>query len=149
MAIQQIEVNLQWEKLWNLAEIAITWRYDNFLYSENINRPCCYVWKIEISSSKHRVSHFERVNTHYQSLQIWIGLNETSYHNLNALPQALPYILYEISMVLGYLQRVTIIFFEKKINKCLFINLTLMHSKALELAPNLWYFHYDTFVGDV
>ena len=62
-------------------------------------------------------SHFERVTTHYQILKIWIGLNVTRYHNLNALPHALlhalPYIFYKICLVLGYLQRVNIIFLKK------------------------------------
>ena len=38
----------------------------------------------------------ERVTTYYQTLQTWIGHNETRYHNFNVLPQAsshaLPYI---------------------------------------------------------
>ena len=36
---------------------------------------------------------FERVTTHYQTLQTWIGHDATRYHNLNALPQALPHVL--------------------------------------------------------
>ena len=35
---------------------------------------------------------FERVTTHYQTLQTWIGHNATHNHNFNTLPQALPYI---------------------------------------------------------
>ena len=35
---------------------------------------------------------FERVTTHYQTLQTWIGHGATRYHNFNALPHALPYI---------------------------------------------------------
>ena len=54
----------------------------------------------------------------FQTLQTWIGHNATRYHNLNALPHVLPYplpySLSEICQVLGYLQRVTIIFFKKK-----------------------------------
>ena len=33
---------------------------------------------------------FERLTTHYQALQTWIGHNATRYHNFNALPHALP-----------------------------------------------------------
>ena len=33
---------------------------------------------------------FERVTTNYQALKRWIGHNATRYHNLNALPYALP-----------------------------------------------------------
>ena len=29
---------------------------------------------------------FERVTTHYQTLQTWIGHDATRYHNFNALP---------------------------------------------------------------
>ena len=35
---------------------------------------------------------FERVTTHDQTLQTWIGHNLMGYSNLNALPHALPYI---------------------------------------------------------
>ena len=42
---------------------------------------------------------FERVTTHYQTLQTWIGHNSTRYHNFNALPCS------QFSMVGGYLQR--------------------------------------------
>ena len=52
---------------------------------------------------------FERVTTHYKALQTWIGDNATRYHNFNALPHALPYIFFQLSMVWGYLQCVTII----------------------------------------
>ena len=50
---------------------------------------------------------FERVTTHYQTLQTWIGHNATRYHNFNVLLHTLPYIFYKFSMVWGYLQRVT------------------------------------------
>ena len=51
---------------------------------------------------------FERVTTHYQILQIWIGHNATRYHNFSALPHAFPYIFSQFSIVGGYLQRVII-----------------------------------------
>ena len=71
---------------------------------------------------------FEPVTIYYQTLQTlighngtrhhkcyrafslsltWTGHNTTPYHNLNALPHALPYIFSQFSMVWGYLQRVT------------------------------------------
>ena len=36
---------------------------------------------------------FERVTTHYQTLQAWISHDATHYHNFNALPHALPHAL--------------------------------------------------------
>ena len=36
---------------------------------------------------------FERVTTHYQILQTWIGDNATLYHNFIALPHASPHAL--------------------------------------------------------
>ena len=36
---------------------------------------------------------FERVTTHYQTLRIWIGHDAWRYHNLSALPYALPRVL--------------------------------------------------------
>ena len=42
---------------------------------------------------------FERVTTHYQTLQTWIGHTAMCYHNLHALPHALPYIFSQFSMV--------------------------------------------------
>ena len=36
---------------------------------------------------------YERVTTHYQTLQTRIGYNATRYHNFNALPHALPHAL--------------------------------------------------------
>ena len=42
---------------------------------------------------------FERVSTHYQTLQTWIGHNATRYHNLSALVHALLYIFSQFSMV--------------------------------------------------
>ena len=77
---------------------------------------------------------FERVTTHYQTLQTWrghmqrviitstryhthyrtflLGLtwvdhNAMRYHNFNVLPHALPYIFTQLSMVWGFLERVT------------------------------------------
>ena len=45
---------------------------------------------------------FERVTTHYQTLQTWTGHNVTRYHNFNALshalPHALPYIFSQFNM---------------------------------------------------
>ena len=41
---------------------------------------------------------FERVSTHYQTLQTWIGHNATRYHNLNALLHALLYIISQFSV---------------------------------------------------
>ena len=42
---------------------------------------------------------FERVTTDCQTLQTWIGHNEMLYYNFNALPHALPYILFQFNMV--------------------------------------------------
>ena len=46
---------------------------------------------------------FERIITHYQSLQTWIGHNATHYSILNALPlallHALSYIVSQFTMV--------------------------------------------------
>ena len=36
---------------------------------------------------------FEHVITHYQTLQTWIDLDATRYHDINALPQTLPHAL--------------------------------------------------------
>ena len=36
---------------------------------------------------------FEHVTTHHQTLQTWIDHNATCYHNFNALPHALQYVL--------------------------------------------------------
>ena len=87
-----------------------------------MDRSCCNVSKVALSFSKWNLSHFEGVTTHCQTLETWIGLNVTRYHNLNALLQALqhvlPYIFSEIFLVLGYLQRVATRyrqFFEKNI----------------------------------
>ena len=54
---------------------------------------------------------FEHLATHYQTLETLMGHDTTHYPNLNALPDllphVLPYILFEICLVLGKLQRVT------------------------------------------
>ena len=34
----------------------------------------------------------------FQALQTWIGHDSTRYHNVNALPHALPYILSQFNM---------------------------------------------------
>ena len=64
--------------------------------------------------SNFSLSYIERVITHYQTLQTWIGLNVTRYNSLialpRALPHALPYILYEIYLVSGCLPRLTVVF---------------------------------------
>ena len=44
----------------------------------------------------------------FQTLQTSIDHNATRYHNLNAMPHALPYIFSEIWLVLGNLQQVTV-----------------------------------------
>ena len=41
---------------------------------------------------------FEHVTTHYQTLQTWIGHYATRYHNFNAGPHALSYILSQFNM---------------------------------------------------
>ena len=45
---------------------------------------------------------FERVTTHYQTLQTWIGHDATGYHNFNVLrhmsPDVLPYIFSQFNM---------------------------------------------------
>ena len=46
---------------------------------------------------------FEKLATHYQALETWIGHNATRYPILDALP----YIFSEIFLVLGNLQQVT------------------------------------------
>ena len=51
---------------------------------------------------------FERVTTYYQPLQTWIGHDATRYHNLNALPHALPYIFFQFNNDLAIMQHVTI-----------------------------------------
>ena len=51
-----------------------------------------------------------RYHTRYETFSLsltWIGHNATCYHNLNVLPQALPYIFFQCSMVWDSLQRVT------------------------------------------
>ena len=72
-----------------------------------------------------------------------MGLNITRYHSLNALPHALPdallYILFDICLILGYLQRVTMCyryFFKNIFIYIFFINLTITRSSALEIDPN-------------
>ena len=80
----------------------------------------------------------ERVTTHYQTLKTWIGLNVTRYHNLSALPHALPYIFSDICLVLGYWLRVTTRyrhFLLKNVN-VFFINLTVSRGNTLQIAPN-------------
>ena len=42
---------------------------------------------------------YERVTTHYQTLQTRIGHNATRYHNFNALPHALPYMFAQFTHV--------------------------------------------------
>ena len=62
------------------------------------------------------------------------------YHDLNALPhalpQALPYIVSEICLILGYLQRVTVNIFKKMVYIYFFINLTVTHGNLLQIAQN-------------
>ena len=51
----------------------------------------------------------------FKTLKTWIDYNATRYHNLKALPQTLPYIFYEIYLVLAIgngLPRITINFFK-------------------------------------
>ena len=44
----------------------------------------------------------------FQTLQTSIDHNAKRYHNLNAMPHALPYIFSEIWLVLGNLQQFTV-----------------------------------------
>ena len=64
---------------------------------------------------------FERVTTHYWTLQTWIGYNVTHYHNFSALPHALPYNFSQSSIVWGYLQRITSSY--RQIYKKMYINI--------------------------
>ena len=41
---------------------------------------------------------FECINTHYQTLKTSVGHNTTRYHNFNALPHSLLYILSQFNM---------------------------------------------------
>ena len=58
---------------------------------------------IIIALSKAILIIFEKLATHNQTLETWIGHNATHYPNLNALP----YIFSEIFLVWGNLQWVT------------------------------------------
>ena len=111
--------------------------HGNFWNFANMDKPSCHVWKVTISFSCLSFSHIERVTTHYQTLQTWIGLNETIYYSLNALPHEWRYFFTEICLVLGYLQHVTTCyhyFFFKNIN-IFFINLMVARGNALEIVP--------------
>ena len=68
----------------------------------------CYMYVDILSSLTQAIPiMFERVTTHYQTLQTWIGHNAACYHNFNVLLHALQYIFSHYGMALGYLQRVT------------------------------------------
>ena len=60
---------------------------------------------------------FERVTTHYQTLQTWIGHDATRYRNFNVLRDALPYIFPKFIMVWDYLQCITVKCMKKYIFK--------------------------------
>ena len=87
------------------------------------------------SFSNLNFSNTEHVTTHYKSLQTWIGLNVTLPHTLQQ--HVLPYILFEIWLVLGHLQCITLhyLFFFLIINIYLLINLMVTQSNALQIAP--------------
>ena len=51
--------------------------------------------------------NFEHLAADDQTLETWIGRNATRYPNSNALTHVLPYIFFEIFLLLGNLQRVT------------------------------------------
>ena len=62
---------------------------------------------------------FERVTTHFQTLKIWIDHNAMHYHKFNALPDALPYIFSQFTMIWGFsngLPRFTINFIKRNKN---------------------------------
>ena len=81
-------------------------------------------------------SHIERVTTHYQTLQTWIGLNVTRYHSLNALPHALPNKYSEICLVFGlFATRYHALPF-LNISIYSFIYLMVMCGNALQIARN-------------
>ena len=71
-----------WLKLRMHKDIAI------FKLSRNMDSLCCHVRKVSISFSKRNFSHFKGVTTHYQTLQKFLGLNVTRYHNLDVLLRA-------------------------------------------------------------
>ena len=75
--------------------------------------------------------------TNFQTPQTWLGHNAMRYHDLDTLPYALPYIFFEICLILGYLQHVTTRyrqFFLKDSIYIFFINLTVMHGNLLQIA---------------
>ena len=82
-------------------------RYHNGNTEIRIFIPYMYA-DIVFSLTKTIPIKFERVTTHYQTLQTWIGHNTTCHHNFNSLPHTLPYIFSQFSLVWGYFQRVTI-----------------------------------------
>ena len=108
--------------------------HGNFSNSANMDRPSCHVWEVAISFSNLNFSNTEHVTTHYKSLPLWIGLNVTLPHTLQ---HVLPYILFEIWLVLGHLQCITshYLFFFLIINIYLLINLMVTQSNALQIAP--------------
>ena len=77
--------------------------------------------------------------TNFQTPQTWLGHNATRYHDLNALPYALPYIFSEICLILGYLQRITTRyhqFLKKIVYIYFFIDLMVTRGNPLQVAPN-------------
>ena len=57
----------------------------------------------------------------FQTLQTLLGHSATRYHNLNALPYALPYIFFEICMDLGYLQQTATRYSQSKKGNSIYI----------------------------
>ena len=57
-----------------------------------------------------KIESFKRLPkdmANFYTLQTWKGHNTILYRDFNALPHALPYIFYEIYLVLSYLQGFT------------------------------------------
>ena len=80
---------------------------------------------------------FERVTTHFQTLQTWTGHNATRYHNFNALPYTLPYIFSQFSLVWDYLQRTTTRY--RQIYKKMYINTFLKKLTATRMVTRSSY----------
>ena len=153
MHCKQAQTMVKWEKMYGNAwtnMFKLWWRVA--LWPIHV----CRVWKVTLSFNNLNFSHVERVATHYNTLQTWIGHNATRYHSFNALPHvwpyisviltgvgnalphALPYIFSEICLFLDYLQRVTTCyrqFFKKIIHIHFFINLTVTRGNTLQIAP--------------
>ena len=90
--------------------------------------------RVTIASMRYHTHNHMCYRTFSLSLT-WVDQHAMHYHNFNVLAHTIPYIFTQFSMVLGLFATRYRQIYKKMYINIFFINLTITHGNALQIAP--------------